>query len=1202
MNKFDIIKSPLKGTNLIEASAGTGKTYTLASLYLRLILDKKLMIEDILAVTYTEAATEELRLRIRDRLKEAYIALTRNNDKGAGDELLDMFVSRYSNSEGAIKRLRHAIMNFDEASIFTIHGFCQRMLLENAFESKALFNTELITGQSELLHAIVDDFWRINFYNASPLFLQYAKNKKYGVEYFMRLIGNRSIDPNFEIIPDINKPDISPVEKKVEDRFKKLRTNWPVMKSKIENILLNNEGLKRNTYQIKSIPAMIISMDDFFSTGEPAWKFDKFIKFTSSSIQGAIKKGFEAPHHPFFDLCEEFENIYTEMTNTFDSYLLFLKKDIFEYVKREFIRRKNERNIRTFDDLLENMHQALKDGGNSELARIVRKRYKAALIDEFQDTDPIQYDIFTTIFSSKESALYLIGDPKQAIYRFRGADIFAYLKASSNMQTRYTLGTNWRSKPDLIDATNTIFKIHDNPFVFKGILFPDVEPASNENRALLYINRKHEHPMNIWFIDRHYADKEDGTINKGTAESLTSRSVAAEISRLISLGTQGDAVIGDRAIQPNDIAVLVRKNKQAGIIQDALKTMNIPSVIYSSQSIFESYEAMEIERVMTAVAEHSNERRIKAALSTGIFGLSGNDIFTLIEDESHWEERLNRFHEYHDLWAQHGFIRMFQHLLSQENIRKRLLLFSDGERRITNLLHCAEVLHRAETDHKLGMDGLIKWLAENRYDPGESDENQIRLETDEDAVKIITIHRSKGLEFPIVFCPFAWDSSTIKGDNPFTFHNAFRDNHLTLDLGSLDDKNRIAAEKEELAENMRLLYVALTRAKHRCYITWGKINQSETSALSYIFHKNDNHKTDDLSELAAHIKTLSFDAMVDDLKALEKKSNGSIQISGLPDPVSHRDIVHDTKPQYLRCREFNGIIPHEWMITSYSTLIYRQEQSAELPDYDSVDSAKSSQAEESEDKSIFSFPRGAKAGSCIHEIFENVDFAEPDPLPMKELINEKLTRYGFNLEWQKALFNMMNNVLDTPLDPNQQYLILRNIDAAKRLNELEFYFPLEKITSKGFADIFTQYGMDDSVKGFAGRIEKLNFKPVRGFTRGFIDLVFLYNDRYYIVDWKSNYLGDDAKAYSRETIQSAMEEHYYILQYHLYAVALHRYLQMRIPDYEYSAHFGGVFYIFVRGVEPKLKSSYGIYHDLPSRELIDTLSGYLAGRKKRRVS
>ncbi|MCP4727393.1 MAG: UvrD-helicase domain-containing protein, partial [bacterium] len=797
MIRFDIIESPLKGTNLIEASAGTGKTYTLAGLFLRLILDKKLMIDDILAVTYTEAATEELRLRIRARLREAFIALTRNNVSTNGDELLDMLVSRYRDNEGAIKRLRHAILNFDEASIFTIHGFCQRMLLENAFESRALFNTELITEQSELLHEIIDDFWRINFYNASPLFLQYAM-KKDSVEDFFKLIGNRSIDPHFEIIPNISRPDILPVEKEIQDSFDQLQTNWPQMKTEVENILLNYEGLNRNRYRAKSIPSMITSMDDYLSIGEPAWKFDKFIKFTSTSISGAVKKGFDAPQHTFFDLCEDFENCYTVMTNIFDRYLLFLKRKFFNYVMHELHLRKKERNIRTFDDLLESMHRALSNGANSELARIVRKKYKAALIDEFQDTDPVQYDIFTTIFSSKESTLYLIGDPKQAIYRFRGADIFAYMKASLNMQSRYTLGTNWRSEPDLIKAVNTIFSSKNNPFVFEGISFNNVEPSSMENRELLSINRKKDSPMNIWFIDRHHADNEDGTINKGAAESLTSRSVAHEISRLIALGRGGDAVIGHCAIVPNDIAVLVRKNKQARIVQDELIALNIPSVIYSSQSIFTSHEAKEIGRVMTAIAELRNEPRIKAALGTDIFGLSGNDLFALIEDDTGWEKRLNRLHEYHDLWAQYGFIRMFRHLMVLENVRKGLLSFPDGERRITNLLHCAEVLHCAESEHKLGMEGLIKWLAENRNIAKESDENQIRLETDEDAVKIVTIHRSKGLEYPVVFCPFAWDSSIIKDNSPFSFHDTNRDNHLTLDLGTSEDENKKAAEMEEL--------------------------------------------------------------------------------------------------------------------------------------------------------------------------------------------------------------------------------------------------------------------------------------------------------------------------------------------------------------------------------------------------------------------
>ncbi|MCX5894274.1 MAG: exodeoxyribonuclease V subunit beta [Proteobacteria bacterium] len=1004
MNYFDLAESPLQGTNLIEASAGTGKTYTIAGLFLRLILEKELTVEEILVVTFTEAATEELRDRIRNLLKRSLRMLTHEHDCGVADGALKMITDRHRGSDRAISRLHCALRDFDESAIYTIHGFCQRMLRENAFESRALFDTELVTDQSELVQEIVDDFWRKQFYKASPLFIQYALEERYTPDYFMNILRNRSIDPSFVIVPRAAKPDIGAAEEQLLHRYEQLQAQWPSVRSEVERILFTS-GLHRSKYSPDAIPGLAEEMDAYLRGGEPLQKGSGFVKFTDSYIAGAVTKKTQPPQHPFFALCEDFEQTYKTIIGAFDQYLLCMSAELFDFVTGELTGRKREQNIRSFDDLLEDMHRALRGKGREDLIRAIRNRFKAALIDEFQDTDPVQYDIFTTIFNTGSSILYLIGDPKQAIYRFRGADIFAYMKASSGVQDRYTLGTNWRSDPELITAVNTFFLRARNQFVFEEIEFHTMHPASKPHREELRFNGKSEPPLHIWFIDRRYADKKKGTrVLKPTAEGIISRTVAAEIARLITLGRKGHAVIDSRPLRPGDIAVLVRKNRQARMVQDELKQLLVPSVLYGAESIFVSHEAQEMERLLAAVAEPGNEPLVRAALATDLLGFSGNELHALREQEPAWEKRLMQFHQYHDRWAQHGFIRMFSTLMKQEGVRLRLIAYRDGDRRMTNLLHGAEVLHRAEIEHQYGMENLIKWLAEKRREKDVSEENQIRLETDENAVKLITIHRSKGLEYPVVFCPFAWDGSKIGTRLPFSFHNTDQDNNLTLDIGSHNEQHRKIAEREELAENVRLLYVAMTRAQHRCYVVWGAINESETSALAYLLHQPRHVSPDTavVDELEGHVSGLSPEEMFEEVAKLETLT-GTIRVRNLPVIQAEPYMSYAAAPEQLECRQFTGAIRRDWAIASYSSLVHAGRYE-EPSDYDRADARVPRIASSPEKNSIFGFPRGLKAGRCIHDIFEHLDFRLDNPEAAQKLISDKLVQYGFDVIWLRVLW------------------------------------------------------------------------------------------------------------------------------------------------------------------------------------------------------
>ncbi len=1169
IEKLEPLSAPLQGTHLIEASAGTGKTYTMTTLFVRLILEENLTVDHILVVTFTEAATEELRDRIRRRLREALTAFQQGSSQ---DEVLAGLMRQCADHQDAIFRLTNALRGFDEAAIFTIHSFCRQMLQDNAFESGVLFDAELVSDQSHLLREIVEDFWRQHFYETSSLFITYALENNFNhPTQLLHVLKNGQYvgQPFLNIIPQQDIPRTDAQELAFYTAFSETRKTWLSQATDVEDLLLNDKGLNRNKYRTKSIAIWCKGLDHFLNAPQMSITLpDKFVKFTPGELAQCVKKNKLPPQHDFFGLCEKLLDCQQVLSERFQQYLLALKLKLFQAAERELAHKKQQQHIQSFDDLLINLHQALKGENADNLARLIRKKYHAALIDEFQDTDPVQYEIFRKIYGDNKRTLFLIGDPKQAIYSFRGADIFTYMAACHDAKHRYTLAINWRSEPDLISGVNLLFEKAVHPFIFKDIPFQAVqaspEPVASQTR--LKIENKYLPPLQLWFVSRDRAEcSSDKPINKSWAKQHIPFSVAYEIARLLILGQQEQALIGDKPLVAGDIAVLVRTNTQARLMQKALTQLQIPSVLYSRESLFSSSEVMEVERVLFAVAEPTNEALIKAALTTDMLGVFGNDLHNLIEDELAWHERLNHFQRYHFLWRKFGFIQMYRDLLSKENVSERLLKLMDGERRLTNVLHIAEVLQQAAVQQKLGISALCQWLSRQRYQQGENEAEQLRLESDEKRVKIVTIHKSKGLEYPIVFCPFVWDGylHNSKGEQ-FTFHDD--KDKLTLDLGSLEqEQHRKQALEEERAENLRLFYVAVTRAKHRCYLIWGAFKDVQTSALAHLLHPGvEIDKTDDAT-------------LWHQLQVFAHQNSHALQISRLPiDKTSYH------RPQeaavQLKSRSFLGKINKTWKVSSFTSLSSSAHsiEAADQPDYDGTPSIRF--ARYSDENHIFSFPRGARAGSFMHKLFELLDFQEPD----LDLIPQQLLNFGYNAKrWQAVITTLVENVLTTPLEPERQDFTLSHIRFDKRLNELEFYYPLAQITSSGLKNIFAK--------------SRFTFSPMRGFMKGYIDMVFEYEGRYYLVDYKSNMLGIQQQNYHHSYLAPVMARDGYILQYHLYVVALHRYLSSRLPNYHYETHFGGVYYLFLRGMNLSSGADYGIYRDKPPVALINRLSAYFGG-------
>jgi len=1198
--KFDLPNSPLAGTNLIEASAGTGKTYTITGIFLRLVLEKNLPVDRILVVTFTEAATHELKDRIRSKLREAIEVFSGGRSR---DEFLNSLADRHGRSKGAVECLREAIRNFDQAAIFTIHGFCGRMLHENAFESASFFDTELVVDLENLKKEIVEDFWRKHFYESSPLFANYALKIIHPVRLLDLIAGNSS-HPDLRVIPRPDIPDTAEHEMRFREAFQAVREAWPVARRDVENILLTDQGLNRNKYPVPAVRSWICEMDDRMGRGEnqPAL-FDKFERFASSEIQMSTKRNFSVPEHSFFRLCETLKKAQEKLQNVFEKRVLGLKAELFRYLRDELRQRKQARNLQSFDDLLHNLYHALIKEGGSALSRNIRNKFKAALIDEFQDTDPIQYAIFRKVFDNEDSILFLIGDPKQAIYGFRGADIFAYMEAARNSRFRYTLKENWRSEPGLISAVNTLFGNVKNPFVFNEIEYETADaPDGKKEQRFFRLERSDQAPLQLWFFNSSSAKGTGKSMGKEAAREWISRWVAGEISRLLDLSAAGKAMLGDRALRKSDIAVLVRRNSEARMMQEALSTLfHIPSVLHGTGNLFASREALQMERVLSAVSQPNNERCLTAALSSDILGISGEALSALIADEPAWEKQLIKFNRYYSQWNQYGFIRMFKYMMAEEKILPRLMCLPDGERRCTNLLHLSEVLHQVSVEKKLGSTGLIKWLSEQRRaDSRGYVEHPLRLESDEDAVKLVTVHKSKGMEYPVVFCPFMWDGTRNRSPKaPFLFHDKSDNVRLTLDLGSEDfDANRLLAEKELLAENLRLLYVALTRAKNRCYLAWGRINETDTSAPAYLLHPQDWKEGMDTTRATGdRLHSVSDEDLMRELHKLQEKARGTVKVSEIEttfeEPVNLYSPPGDPERK-LVCRKFSGKIDPGFKISSFSSLVFSRPHVAELADRDAMLMPEEKERSDEPDlkkpaSGIFLFPGGAKSGTLLHDIFEHLDFTEKETGIVKKLLEDKLKEYGFESSWTETLFQMIQEVLSVPLMPDRGDFTLSRIENKDRINELEFYFPLKPISPETLGSIFVKNGDPDLPPEFPESIGRLSFSPVKGFMKGFMDLVFRSEDRFYLVDWKSNYLGGDVADYHQEALRKAMQDNYYILQYHIYAAALNQYLRLRIPGYDYEKNFGGIYYIFLRGVHASMGPDYGVYRQRPPEDFINRL-------------
>ncbi len=1179
MTAFDLSTCPLSGINLIEASAGTGKTYALAGLFLRLMVEKQLPANRLLVITFTQAATAELKTRIRKMIAEAQtVFLSGHSENTLMTELLAKYPDACERKR-IIRQLGDALANFDETAIYTIHGFCQRILSDNAFASGFMFETEMLADQNNLEKEFAFDFWRKHFYDNHPVVVQYALEKKLNPQRLIDLLHLILSRPVTKIIPDHEPFSRALFEEALNElilNYSQLKTLWFDQKESIAD-LLRDKALSGQVYGKKTDSLIRKAEEALRHPYAPLPMPASIVKLSVDALRNKTNKNQTTPSHAVFDLCQMLCGQAEKLTALLDRYLSGLKKEFLESARTDFPGLKKKKNILYFDDLLTRAYQALDAPGGTRLAEILQNQYPAVLVDEFQDTDPVQYAILQAIFlrtpEKPESAVFYIGDPKQAIYSFRGADIYAYLRAAKTVDRKYTMEYNWRSEASLVNAVNVLFEKHPNAFVYDDIPYTRVKKAPDKKVRPLKIEGEDAAGLHGWFV----SGQDDGNpLGVAVARKVITRAVISEISRLLNKGQNKAAFLGDQPLAAGDIAILVRKNSEGITFKNALSRAGIASVIYSAQSVFASEESQDLRLLMLGILHHENEGRLLAALTTPFFAYSKNEIAACLEQDDQLEDLRMQFKALHDLWQEKGFLNMFMRQLEREDIRVKIVSLPDGERRLTNYFHLAELLFEEERRGHLQPSDLLSRFEEMILAGDHAtDDQQQRLETDRHGIRIITIHKSKGLEYPIVFCPFVWESGFGQQDSlPVCFHEKQNEWQAIADLGS----DRLHEHQEQsaietLAEECRLLYVSLTRAANRCYFVWGNIKGAQTGAAGYLFNPDARNQT---------VLAASDQELFGQMTALAALASDDIQVAKLDlEPAVLTVLRGEVEPK-IHYHEFRGSIDSRWKIASYTFLAKSDFDDTEW-DEDTHDLFHADAgAETKPGDRLLSFPPGAVSGNLLHDVLEKIDFTRIGDDQAQSIIDEALDKFNYSGQWRQAILNMLSELVKTRLTPyGPDAFSLSEITPLHCRKEMEFYFPLKDISPAKLMPLFS------SVLHTEGRQQrKLHFPQVQGFLKGFIDLVFEYRGRYYLADWKSNDLGNRYEHYRPELLKQEMMKSFYDMQYLIYTIALHQYLKKRLPGYSYQEHFGGVYYFFLRGVQHAAGKENGIYYDRPEEKLI----------------
>lgn len=1219
---------PLTGSHLIEASAGTGKTFTIAALYVRLVLGhggqhaflqgRVLTPPEILVVTFTDAATKELRDRIRARLAEAadYFRATPEaiTPLQPSEDFLYGLREEYEPTSwpACAHKLQLASEWMDEAAVSTIHSWCNRMLREHAFDSQSLFTQNLETDPSELLSEIVRDYWRNFFYPlgtedfvtvlafwAQPSALEYAIKPL--IEHADLLAHNL---PPYEHLQGIRKDKQAALDR--------LKQPWAAWSQEIKTLLddakkkklFDGRKLRSDWYQkwLNTIHAWATSPTQELLDIATGWS-----RLTPEGIADAWNNA-PPPAHPGFAEIPALKENLANLPTPKQGILLHAA----HWIAEAFAAAQKQRAQMGFNDLLTGLEAALNGKQGDRLAEVIRQQFPAALIDEFQDTDPVQYRIFERIYEidrhRQDCALILIGDPKQAIYAFRGADIHTYLKARAAVQGRlHTLNKNFRSTQEMVDAANHCFDLiekrsgHAGAFLFRKNSDNPVpfEPVLAQGRQDRFMAGNQPVPALTAAVIA-----AETTLSKGAYLEQMAEISATQIVTWLNQGRQHTAGFkgaeGHLApLKPSDIAILVNNGNEAGSIRQALSRRGVRSVYLSDKdSVYASTQATEIYRWLSACAEPDNDRLLRAALSTPTLGLSFAELDALNHDEDAWESRVLQFKAYREIWQRQGVLPMLRSLIFDFGCVERLLQTTadltgvSGERILTDLLHLAELLQQASYTLE-GEHALIRFLAEQQASPsGDAEAKRVRLESDADLIQVVTIHKSKGLEYPVVFLPFICATRRTKAtDLPLKWHTDAGELQIALDC---TPEVLRQADQDRLGEDVRKVYVALTRARHATWLGLAPLETAEVSAVGHLLGIGQTPPNGLLNAVQSFAAAQPAIAVVSALN------------------VDHaRFVPFDVDSTLGQARAPTRAAKEFWRINSYSGLrteAHAPDSSRPVSVVDDTPQAANLQEveleilpngslEDAPKASMHRFHKGAEAGTFLHELMEwaaDFGFAAvlENPAPLRDVIARRCRIRRWDA-WIDPLDHWVQAMLQTPLPicANAPDVIglpvrlsLKGLQTYKV--EMEFWFETHQVDLEQLDAAVISHTLGQRPR------PKLLPETLNGMLKGFMDLVFEYQGKYYVADYKSNWLGHQDAHYTPSALEEAIRSHRYDLQYVIYLFALHRLLKSRLPDYDYDIHVGGAAYLFMRGIGAE---TAGVHFERPPKVLMEKLDTLFKG-------
>lgn len=1172
----------LQGIKLIEASAGTGKTYTISNLFCRFIIEGKAL-QNILLVSFTNAASDELKQRIRLRLKNVLALFKSAQDGGGADEFLTLLLSDFQAKDKTeqttiINRLSLAMRSFDEASIHTINGFCQRMLGDYAFNSAQHYELNLLQNDTELWQMGIKDWWRSH---------SYTLHKSHYDVFIKAVKSIQSLDKNSALLRSDNKQILIPSQHKslhslyaewdeLENDIKSFKADWPLNKQAVFDIFGGVKIFKKQgLHHANKIDANLAALNTFLTHEESTFLIDEFQLLSLMVIKkNTLKSQYDALDVFNIKIFQQADYLWKTQQQLSQQFRASALIDAERFASKQTSQAKLKQQSLTFNDQLKHLDTALMQSDGA-LAKSIRCQFPIALIDEFQDTNDIQYSIFKHIYQGqKDISLIMIGDPKQAIYSFRGGDIFTYMQAKKQVGDElFSLNSNWRSSPALIDAVNCIFNLRDDTFIYPDAMPFNPVKAGSATTASLSRSSEAQAALSLWHLASEH--------NTQSAAININHHVANEISALINEGQNGLALLGEQAVKPADIAVLVRSNYEGKELAIALQQRGIHAINIGKDKVLQSDSAKGLLLLMMGIAQVDDIQASRNMLASRLMMFSPLQINHIINTQSSWLAWLKNVNKLYEIWLQDGFVSMFYTMLSALNIAQSIIQQAGSERQITNLLHSVEIIQSAAKTHATPQ-ALCAWLKQqiDSQQNNSSDEDELRLESDAQLVKIVTVHKSKGLEYPIVFVPFLWKSKALsKSQFLYQYHNQQQQKVVDFVLpdDALNTQQKqafINADKERLAEDMRLLYVALTRAKSKCYLITGQVSRSGSaySALAFLCHPAQS--ADDLQSKRAELT-----------KAYTAKHDLAAQLNLIAQSSSNIDFkILDKAPKIIKSKlatpqqtlleaaDFSGHVNFDWHISSFSRMTRDVHQVAH-----------SGQMQATDDE-IFNFKRGGNVGTFLHHILELSDFSGDIKAQSTLLFQRFAPRYHLESENnERVVARWMEEIVHTELNPSG--FKLSHLKPSQRLDELEFDFSLAHVDIKALNQFLEKRsGQSTSM---------LNINNFKGLITGFIDLVFEHQGQYYVADYKSNFLGTQQNDYSPDKLKRAIIDRRYDLQYLLYSLALHRYLKYRLPNYDYERHCGGVYYLFLRAMRRQTGQQFGVFYDRPSLQEMHQLDNVL---------